>query len=158
MDLKGLGAAASGHITTSIYFDQLATPENIDFKKRMHKRMERSSFSAPFIAGYSAVSMLAAAIIEAGSDAPEAIRELVTARRYDTPIGPVAVDARTHHAALRPHLGRATADGTFEIIESAPAPIAADPFLVSSQLDVLPFQRGGETGHLQLVSSRGVAQ
>ena len=153
MDLAGLGEATEGHITTSIYFDQLETPENAAFKTRMRPRMGRTRFSSPFVAAYTSVSVLAAAIAEAGSDDPEAIRELVTARRYETPIGPVAIDPKTHHAALRPHLGRSTQQGQFEIIESASAALDADPFLVASHLNASPLQRNGTTHRLHLVST-----
>jgi hypothetical protein len=60
---------------------------------------------------------------------PSAVRAAATRRSFDTPLGAITVDPRTLHAALTPHVARATADGRFLIIDTAPAPIPADPYL-----------------------------
>ena len=78
------------------------------------------------------VSILARAIADAATDAPEAVRRVVTSRLFDTPVGPVSIDPRTHHAALRPHIGLSNAQGEFDIFHSAPGPVEADPYLVRS--------------------------
>ena len=151
-DLVGAGALAAGHITTSIYFDGIETAENAAFKQRLQPRMGRVRYAAPFVAGYTAVAILAAAMAEAGSDDPRAVRQLVTTRKYDTPLGTISVDPKTHHAALRPHLGRATAQGHFEVVQSAPQALAADPFLVNSRLSSLPLRRQTTPPDLQVVT------
>ncbi|MCF3641774.1 transporter substrate-binding domain-containing protein [Rhizobium sp. TRM95111] len=148
-DLEGLSREArAGHITTAIYFDRLDTAENRVFKARMAARHGRDRrITTPFMAAYNAVSILARAISDAATDAPEAIRRAVTSRLFDTPIGPIAVDPRTHHAALRPHMGVSDAEGEFELFRSAPAPIEADPYLVRSLLRQPPKAAApGDTG------------
>lgn len=132
-DIAEIGAAAEGLIVAAIYFDVLATPENRAFKARLKARHGADrQISGPYASVYSAVSVLAAAIREAGTDAPAAVRAVVTARPFDTPLGRIAVDPKTHHAALRPHIGRARDNGQFEVFESAAAMLPADPYLLDS--------------------------
>ncbi|WP_203426891.1 transporter substrate-binding domain-containing protein [Sinorhizobium sp. BG8] len=133
-DLEELSPfARTGHITTAMYFDQLPSEGNLAFKARLAAN-NRAGRHVPesFALAYMAVSILAQAITDAGTDDPDVIRKIVTQRNFDTPLGPLAVDPRTHHADLRPYIGRSNGDGEFEIFYSAEAPIAADPYLVRS--------------------------
>ncbi|KQS65605.1 hypothetical protein ASG39_10470 [Rhizobium sp. Leaf371] len=131
-DLEGLAPSARrGHLSTSIYFDRLETPENRAFKARMAERHGSGRrITTPFFSAYMAMSILTRAISDAGTDAPDAIRKVVTARSFDTPAGPIRIDRKTHHAALRPHLGLSDETGGFALVESAEDAIVADPFLV----------------------------
>ena len=88
--------------------------------------------TTPFVAAYMSVSILAQAMQDAATDAPDAIRRVVTSRLFDTPLGPIAINPRTHHAALRPHLAISNAEREFEIFHSAANPVEADPYLVHS--------------------------
>ncbi|ODN70362.1 transporter substrate-binding domain-containing protein [Methylobrevis pamukkalensis] len=132
IDLEAMGPAAAGHLATAIYFDSLDTAENRQFKERLAARhgMERP-VSSCLVSAYSAVKVLAAAVAEAGTDDPQAVRAVVTSRGFETPLGMVRVDPATQHAAVRPHLGRARADGGFDILQSADEAILADPYLVT---------------------------
>ncbi|WP_420961639.1 transporter substrate-binding protein [Brucella sp. IR073] len=134
VDLNGLAPSArAGHMSASIYFNRLATSENRDFKARMASRHgSERQLTASFVAAYMSVSILARAIEDAATDAPEAIRSVVTSRLFDTPLGPIAIDPRTHHAALRPHLAVSDTNGEFDIFYSASAPVEADPYLLHS--------------------------
>jgi branched-chain amino acid transport system substrate-binding protein len=132
VDLIGLTPSArAGHISSSPYFNGLDSEENQTFKARMalHHGID-PRLTNSFVAAYMSVSILAQAIADAGTDAPEIIRRIVTSRAFDTPVGPVVIDPRTHHAVLRPHIGLSNAAGEFTIIDSAPGPIEADPYLV----------------------------
>ncbi|MFC5442365.1 transporter substrate-binding protein [Rhizobium halophytocola] len=157
-DLQDLGDAAEGHITTSIYFDRLDTPENHAFKARLADRFGARKLSSPFVSAHMAVSILANAVAEAGTDDPKAIRQLVTARRYDTPLGPLSIDPKTHHAALRSHLGRSNQAGEFEVIDSSPSPIMADPYLVHAQMQVSLAEPASSERHLPAAKSLKVIQ
>lgn len=132
LELENLNTPArAGHISTSIYFDDLDTPENRDFKARMALRHGQDRrLTTSFVGAYMSVSILARAIADAATDAPDAIRGIVTSRLFDTPIGQVGIDPRTQHATLRPHLAFSDRNGEFRIISSAPSAIEADPFLV----------------------------
>ncbi|MCL6654737.1 transporter substrate-binding protein [Agrobacterium rubi] len=133
-DLESLShEARRGHISTSIYFDRLDTFENQAFKARMTARHGANRrITTPFMSAYTAMSILARSIADAGTDAPEAVRKVATARLFDTPAGPVGIDPRTHHAALRPHLGISDEEGGFALLQSADEAIPADPYLVRS--------------------------
>ncbi len=129
-DLMAVGPAAEGHLTVSTYLHELDTAENRAFKARMAERLGGTNvISSCFAAAYSAVLVLGTAMAEAGNDDPAAVREIVTARRFSTPMGDLRVDPQTHHADLTPHLARAGADGRFHSLEQNPQPIAADPYL-----------------------------
>lgn len=130
-DLAEVGSGVSGQLSTSIYFASLATPENRAFRARAAARHDPArSLDASFASTYAAVHVLAAAIRDAGTDDPAAVRTIVMSRRFEAPFGPLTFDSRTNHAAHRPHLARARADGSFEIIESAAEPVQPDPYLM----------------------------
>lgn len=134
IELDGLAPSArAGHMSASPYFNRLDTAENRDFKARMALRHgSNRRLTTSFVAAYMSVSILARAIEDAATDAPEPIRRIVTSRIFDTPLGPISVDPRTHHAALRPHLAVSDAEGEFQIFNSAATPVEADPYLVRS--------------------------
>lgn len=131
----GLGEAGQGHITASTYFDSLQTSENLAFKALMAARHGgQRVITSPLVSAYVAVSILARAIEDAATDAPKAVLGAVKARQFETPLGAVSVNAKTQHATLRPHLGRSQRTGGFEVLQSAPGAIEADPYLVASPL------------------------
>jgi ABC-type branched-subunit amino acid transport system substrate-binding protein len=128
----GLGIA-TGNLAAASYFDALDTPANTSFKARVaaaygHDRR----VSAFFEAAYLTVHMVAAAIVEIGSDEPAQVKAALHARSFDTPHGTLRIDPRTNHAALPFHLGRIRPDGGFDIVASRPA-MAADPYLTAAR-------------------------
>ncbi|NLS17478.1 transporter substrate-binding protein [Rhizobium sp. P40RR-XXII] len=141
IDLADLSPQAkAGHIVTNIYLDRLDTQENRSFKARLAaRRGDGRPVTGPFAFAYMAVSVLAQAIADAGTDDPDLIRRVVTQRRFDMPIGSVSFDPRTHYAGLRPFIGRSDREGGFEIFDTETAVVEADPYLVRS---VLPGKPG----------------
>jgi len=129
-ELPEIGPAAFGHLSTAPYFDSLPGADNAAFRQRIAARFgpERKG-SAFFLGAWLGVHLLAEAMREAGTDDPDAVLRVVTSRRFPTPLGPLAIDHRTNHAILRPHLARVAEGGRFEIIESAARPIPPDPYL-----------------------------
>lgn len=144
-DLTDLNQPAkAGHIATSIYFDGLETKENITFKAHMAKRSGKArSLTTPFVSAFTAMSVLADCITDAGTDAPEAIRTMVTTRAFDTPLGSLRIDAKTHHASLSPHIAVSTEAGSYQVFQQAPHPVEADPYLLRSHHRDLPFASSG---------------
>ncbi|RKE77535.1 transporter substrate-binding protein [Rhizobium sp. AG855] len=123
--------ARAGHIAAAPYFNRLDIQENREFKARMAARYgAERRITTSFCATYMSVTILAQAMKDAATDAPDAIRRVVTSRSFDTPMGPVAIHPRTHHAALRPHLAVSDTSGEFDIFHSAAEPVEADPYLV----------------------------
>lgn len=132
IDLVDLAPSArAGHISCSPYFNGLDSDDNRSFKARMAPRHGGDRrLTNSFVGAYTSVSILAQAMKDAATDAPEAIRRIVTSRQFETPMGLVRIDQKTHHAALRPHIGRSTTEGEFTIFQSAPVALEADPYLV----------------------------
>jgi len=156
-ELDLVGAAGVGHLATAIYFESLPSAENAAFLERVRARhgAERR-ISAFYVASYLAVRMLAEAIREAGTDDPDAVLAIVTTRSFPSPMGEVAIDRRTNHAALTPYLGRIAADRRFEILTGAGRPVAPDPYLVDYDPGALRAVVSGGRGTkppLQLVST-----
>lgn len=147
-DLEGLSPRAkAGHIVTDIYLDKLDTEENRRFKARLAARRGGGRpVTGPFVFAYMAVSILAQAIADAGTDDPDVIRKVVTQRRFETPIGPVSFDPRTHHAGLRPYIGRSDEEGGFEVFDMDTPVIEADPYLVRSVFPAKPVSHAPAPG------------
>lgn len=139
-DLTDLSETAkAGHITTSIYFDGLETKENTAFKAQMAKRFGTDRcLTTPFVSAYTAVSVLADCMADAGTDAPEAIRAMVTTRAFETPLGVLRIDPKTHHAALSPHIAVSTSGGAYAVFQQAPHAVDADPYLLRSHHREMP--------------------
>lgn len=126
-------SARAGHLSCSPYFNGLDSEENGSFRARMALRHGSDRrLTNSFVGAYTSVSILAQAIADAATDAPDAIRRIVTSRHFDTPMGSVSINPRTHHAALRPHIGLSNAEGEFTIFHSAPGAVEADPYLVQT--------------------------
>jgi ABC-type branched-subunit amino acid transport system substrate-binding protein len=128
-DTDQIGIDAAGILTTSTYFETLATQPNRRFLAGLSSA-SGGRISQCFVTPYSAVHILAASIRRAGSSDPEIVRRVAAEAPFDTPYGEVRVDAGTGHSLLRPHLGKVAADGSIEIIHSTAVPIAPDPYLV----------------------------
>jgi len=130
-ELDSIGPAAEGLISTAIYFDSLDNPASRDFRRRVAARFGAGRRSSVYLVNsYIAVKLLAEAILACGSDEIEAVKAALFDLALETPLGPTRIDSGTNHAALRPYIGRAEADGSFKVIEAVPPPIAADPYLV----------------------------
>lgn len=139
-DLTDLSLTAkAGHIATSVYFDELKTSENLAFKAQMAKRAGAARcLTTPFVSAYSAVAVLADCMVDAGTDAPEAIRTMVTTRTFETPLGSLRIDGKTHHANLSPHLAVSTEAGGYQVFQQAKHPVEADPYLLRAHHRDLP--------------------
>ncbi|MEQ8355248.1 MAG: transporter substrate-binding domain-containing protein [Kiloniellaceae bacterium] len=130
-ELDSIGAAAEGLLSTAIYFDSLESAASRAFRERVRQRFGTAQRNSVYLVNaYIAVKLLAEAILVCGSDEIEAVREALFGLALETPLGVAAIDRRTNHATLRPYIGRGAADGSFKVIEAAPAPIVADPYLV----------------------------
>jgi urea transport system substrate-binding protein len=111
------------------YFQSIESPENRDFVARFRQRYgPRRLLTDPMEAAYLGVKLWAAAVNQAGSLDPVAIREALRLQSTQAPEGAVRIDAATHHAYKTPRIGRITPDGQFEIIWTAAKPEPPLPF------------------------------
>jgi ABC-type branched-subunit amino acid transport system substrate-binding protein len=131
-ELAAIGAAAiDGHITSSVYFSSLDTPENDRFVAAYHARFpDGPVVSADAEATYLAVRLLALAVTEAGTDEACAVKRAVALHPIMAPQGEVRIDAETMHASLTPRIACSRPDGSFTVLREATRPVAADPYLI----------------------------
>lgn len=129
-ELPLLGPAAAGHLSSSVYFSTVETPENRRFVQSWNARFaELGHASADAEATYVAVHLLARAIERAGSSDFVLVRDAVRGIRFAAPQGEIEVDADNLHCWLRPRIGVSRSDGTFDIALESPEAIRPDPYL-----------------------------
>lgn len=133
-ELDELGDNGCGQLSVASYFDTLPGLDNTRFKKAVAGRygVERK-VSTFFATTFASVKLCIEAIHNTGTDEPLAVRQHLYSKTSDTVLGPILIDASTHHAALPFYLGRIDSRGGFDIISSLPA-IAADPYLTGRRV------------------------
>ncbi len=126
-------AAVDGHLSASVYFSTIATPQNRAFLAAHDARFPGGpAASADAEASYIATLLLAGAVAAAGSDDVAAVRRAVVGQRLQAPQGEVWIDEATSHAFLTPRIGRSNKRARFDILMEARAPERPDPYLVRS--------------------------
>jgi urea transport system substrate-binding protein len=110
------------------YFQSIATPENVAFVQRFHEGYPQRSVSDPMEAAYVSVKLWARAVNEVQSLDPKKIRRALLNQRLLAPDGEVRIDPDTQHCFKTPRIGRIQHDGQFEIVWSAPQPVAPLPY------------------------------
>jgi urea transport system substrate-binding protein len=134
-ELKIVGPASAGCITSSAYFESIRLPENRAFVARWKACYgDASSPSVDGQSAYVAVYLLARAIQRAGASDISNVRRAAVDYRFKSPQGPVWIDGENNHCVLTPRLAVSNAHGQFDIFWEANAPVKPDPYL--SQLDV----------------------
>ena len=143
--------AIDGHLSSSVYFSSLSSPTNAAFIRAYAEAFPTGpATSADAEASYIAVKLLASALAQAGSDDARTVRAAVAEQRLLAPQGEVRVDAHTFHTWLTPRIGRSAANGQFEVLLEACAPVAPDPYLVQSSPR---FATGMRSPQLRVVKS-----
>lgn len=148
-ELACLGAAAAGHISSSVYFSSIDGANNARFAAAWKARWPGlGPTSADAEASYIAVHLLARAVVAAGGDGLDPVRSALAAVSFDAPQGPVRIDPANRHAYLTPRIGISQPDGTFRIVAAYPAAVRPDPYLVWES----PRATGRVASPLRLVS------
>ncbi len=136
-EIQAMGAGfAAGHITSAPYFQSLDTEVNRRCVAAFRARFgEDKVTNQCWEAAWFQVHLLADAMRRTDPDDVEALLRALPGSEVDAPQGRVRVDEHNHHTWLRPRIGRARADGQFDIIEEARAWVRPDPYLVSHTLE-----------------------
>lgn len=130
-ELPLIGAASAGHLSSSVYFSTIASPENARFTAQWDSRYGHLGRAcADGEAAYIAVHLLAMAIAKAGSTDLHAVRAAARGLRFAAPQGLVTIDRENLHCSMRPRIGRSTDTGTFDILFEERGPVRPDPYLV----------------------------
>ena len=138
-ELRLIGPRASvGHITSSVYFSSIDTPENRSFVRRYREMFGSSNLpSVDAEASYLCGLLLARAVRRAGSTDVQSVRTAVWRDELQAPQGIVRVDPENNHCYLTPRLARSRPGFSFDILDTAAAPVKPDPYLTWLDLDDL---------------------
>lgn len=119
----------AGDYAAWTYFASIATPENEQFIKRFHDKYgPQRVVTDPMEAAYAGVKLWAAAVEDAETTDPNAVRHAMRAQRITAPSGPLRIDPTTQHAFKIPRIGRINASGEFEIVWTSPQVEPPEPF------------------------------
>ncbi len=130
-ELALIGPAAAGHLSSSVYFSTVATPENARFTAAWRARFPALGHtSADAEASYIAVHLLARALDRAGAADFLGVRAATAGLGFIAPQGRVWIDPENRHCHLHPRIGRSNEAGTFDILSESAAAVAPDPYLV----------------------------
>jgi urea transport system substrate-binding protein len=144
-ELRLVGAeAATGHITSSVYFASIDREENRRFVDRYRRRFGAEHF--PFSdaeASYVCVMLLGRAINRAGRSAVSSVLDAAYEDRFEAPHGPVWLDRTNNHCHLTPRIAVSRADFQFDIFWQSAVPLRPDPYL--ARLDLEGFAEAGRT-------------
>lgn len=131
--LMGAGLA-NGHITSAPYFQSVNTPENavalIGFRRRHGGEL---STDMNWEAAYYQVHLFARAFEEVGSDEFDPLIAQLRGLEFDAPQGRIRIDSRNQHTALNPKIGKAGANGQFEIVRESRHMVPPDPYMANQQ-------------------------
>jgi branched-chain amino acid transport system substrate-binding protein len=78
---------------------------------------------------YSQVHLFARALERAGSLDRRKLVEAVHKVKFESPEGPIAIDAENNHCALTPRIGICRNDGQFDVVWEGSGPVKPDPYL-----------------------------
>ena len=122
----------TGHYAAWSYFQSLDRPENLDFVRRFKARFgDDRVISDSMVAAYDGVMIWSRAAEEAGTGDPKAVIRQFDRQSFDAPEGVVTIDPDSW-AAWRPfHVGKARADGQFDVVWSITKPIHPVTYIVT---------------------------
>ncbi|THF65665.1 ABC transporter substrate-binding protein [Pseudothauera nasutitermitis] len=125
----GLPRAHPAHHAVWGYFQSLEDPANQRFVERFQARYgQHRVLSDPMVTSYNALRLWAATAEKVGTDEPQQVDLAIPRMSIDGPTGIVALDSTTRHAWRRVFIGRARADGQFDVVELSEAPVRPTPF------------------------------
>lgn len=135
-EIKEIGAEhCAGHLTAASYFGSIQRDSNDRFKQAFAaaygNERPASMWSA---AAYAQVKLFALALAEAGSLDTQRLVEAALGTSLDSPEGPIQIDADNNHLWVTPRIGRARADGGFDIVWESKSAIKPDPYLSVSPI------------------------
>ena len=125
---------AAGHYAAWNYFQSLENDENNAFVARFRQRFGKGRvLDDPMAASYIGVKLWVDAIRSQGSTDLAMLKTALAQQTLLAPQGIVAVDYNTRHLWKKAYIGKARADGQFEIVWQSAQQIHPAPF---------PFYRG----------------
>ena len=130
LDINLMGAeSAEGHFMTATYFQSLGNPANARYVAAIKQRFGTEAVThIPQVGAYNAVWLLARAARATSELTRESLRAALPGTTFaGSPEGFPTTISPNHHTDHPSYIGRAAADGQFEVIASFP-PTAPDPY------------------------------
>lgn len=122
-------ASVAGDYAAWNYFQSIESPENAAFLKAFHEKYgPQRHVTDPMEAAYVGVKLWTQAAIEAGAVEPRLVIPALRSQRLEAPEGAVRVDATSQHLYKTPRIGRIGDNGEFQIVWTADAPVAPQPY------------------------------
>lgn len=119
----------AGHYAAWNYFQSVDSEENRAFIARFRRRFGPGRvLDDPMEASYIGMKLWVNARRSAGTPDMHTVKIVLAQQTLAAPEGIVAVDAETHHLWKRMRIGRARADGQFEIVWQSGRSMAPAPF------------------------------
>ncbi|GAA3649509.1 urea ABC transporter substrate-binding protein [Flavivirga jejuensis] len=130
VELKGIGVdIMEGQLTAWNYFMTFKSEANDKFIKAYQTKYGADKVTDdPIEAAYFGVYLWAEAVKKANSFEPDAVQQAISKVSYNAPEGVVSIDPVTNHTIKNFMIGRANAEGQFDILYQSPEMIAPDPF------------------------------
>jgi urea transport system substrate-binding protein len=130
VELAAMGPElAAGNFAVWSYFQNIDSVENQAFVAQFKQRFGRNRvLDDPMEAAYIGVRMWVGAVREAGSTELTRIKTLLKNQTFPAPEGIVSVDFPTNHLWKSIRIGRARADGQFDVVWQADRPMRPAPF------------------------------
>jgi len=130
VELAAMGAdLMTGHYAAWNYFQSLATPENNGFVARFKQRFGNNRvLDDPMEASYIGVKLWVEVMRNLKTDDLASVKTTLAQQTYLAPEGVVAIDHDTLHLWKAAYIGRARADGQFEIVWQSEKPLQPSPF------------------------------
>lgn len=128
-EIRAMGPEyAAGHYTSANYFESVDTPQNRRFVEEFKARHGSSSVTNFVMeAAYFQTFLLGQALREARSHATSDLLDALIGQEFLAPQGPVKIHTN-HHTYLTARIGRANADGQFDIIWQSKSSIKPEPW------------------------------
>ncbi len=124
-----LQAAMRGNYASWSYFQSLDGEVNREFVRAFHRAYgEDRVLSDPMEAAWVGVHLWAQAVEAAASFDPGSVLATIRHRSLVAPEGVVSVDHDTLHTWKMARIGRADADGQFEVVWQSDRPVRPEPF------------------------------
>ncbi len=127
---------ATGHLSSTPFFETLQTPEAIRFVKAYKARFGPDApVTACAEAAYFQIHLYANALEKATSDSPEKIALQLPQLSFNAPQGQIRIDPLTHHTELWPRIGRVNSQNKFDIVWESKKSVKPDPYFVAPLFD-----------------------
>jgi len=130
VELAAIGAdLVAGHYAAWNYFQSVGSDENKAFVARFRQRFGRERvLDDPMEASYIGVKLWADSVRNAGTADLTPVKNILAQQSMAAPQGIVAVDFNTGHLWKTVRIGRARADGQFDIVWQSEAAVHPAPF------------------------------